>query len=81
MRAEVATEVSLDGIRRSEKAEVLERTDAETSEGSEVSGEKKSHNYTHIMHITCHAAAADVPTAVERLLNHKDCRLVWAKEK
>jgi len=60
VRAEVAPGVSLDGIRRSEKAEVPEKTGAETSAGCEAS--KKKHH-------ALHAAEVDVSTAVERLLN------------
>jgi hypothetical protein len=48
VRAEVASGVSLDGIRRSEKAEVAEKTGAEISAGCEAS--KKKH--THTMHCT-----------------------------
>ena len=63
VRAEVVPGVSLDDIRRSEKAEVPERTGAETSAGCETS---KKNIHTHHK---LHAAAADVSTAVERLLN------------
>jgi hypothetical protein len=64
VRAEVAPGVGLDSIRRSEKAEVPEKTGAETSAGCEAS--KKTNTHTHH---ALHAAAADVSTAVERLLN------------
>ncbi len=53
VRAEVAPGVSLDGIRRSEKAEVPEKTGAETSAGCEASkkrGGGGEHTYT--MHCT-----------------------------
>ena len=66
-KAEVAPGVSLDGVRRSEKAEVPEKTGAETSAGCgglQKRKRKKSHT-----HHALHAAAADVSTAVERLLN------------
>jgi hypothetical protein len=63
VRAEVAPGVSLDGIRRSKKAEVPEKTGAQTSAGCEASKNKKH------THHALHAAAADVSTAVERLLN------------
>ena len=63
VRAEVVPGVSLDDIRRSEKAEVPERTGAETSAGCETS---KKNIHTHHK---LHAAAADVSTAVERLLD------------
>ena len=63
VRAEVAPGVSLDGIRRSEKAEVPEKTGAETSAGCEASKKEKQNT-----HHALHAAAADVSTAVERLL-------------
>ena len=63
VRAEVVPGVSLDDIRRIEKAEVPERTGAETSAGCETS---KKNIHTHHK---LHAAAADVSTAVERLLN------------
>jgi hypothetical protein len=63
VRAEVVPGVSLDGISRSEKAEVPEKTGAETSAGCEAS--KKN---THTHH-ALHTAVADVSTAVERLLN------------
>ena len=42
VRAEVASGVSLDGIRRSEKAEVAEKTGAEISAGCEAS-KKNTH--------------------------------------
>ena len=57
-RAEVAPGVSLDGIRRSEKAEVPEKTGAETSAGCDASKKKEEKN-THTHH-ALHAAAADV---------------------
>ena len=66
-KAEVAPGVSLDGVRRSEKAEVPEKTGAETSAGCEAS-KKKRGKKTHTHH-ALHAAAADVSTAAERLLN------------
>jgi hypothetical protein len=64
-QSEVAPGVSLDGVRQSEKAEVPEKTGAETSAGCEAS-KKKTHTHTHN---ALHAAAADVSTTVERLLN------------
>jgi hypothetical protein len=53
--------------RRSENAEEPEKTGAETSAGCDVSKEKKR-GKKHTDH-ALHAAAADVSTAVERLLN------------
>jgi hypothetical protein len=67
-KAGVAPGVSLNGVRRSEKAEVPEKTGAETSAGCEASKKKRKKNKTHAHH-ALHAAAADVSTAVERLLN------------
>jgi hypothetical protein len=52
-KTEVAPGVSLDGVRRSEKAEVPEKTGAETSAGCEASkkGKKRGkHTHTHTMH-------------------------------
>jgi hypothetical protein len=66
-KAEVAPGVSLDGVRRSEKAEEPEKTGAETSAGCDAS-KKKRKTHTHTHH-ALHAASADVSTAVERLLN------------
>jgi hypothetical protein len=63
----VAPGVSLDGVRRSEKAEEPEKTGAETSAGCDAS-KKKRKTHTHTHH-ALHAASADVSTAVERLLN------------
>ena len=63
VRAEVAPGASLDGIRRSETAEVPEETGAETSAGWRPPKGKKKPNHAF------HAAAADVSTAVEMLLN------------
>jgi hypothetical protein len=52
-KAEVAPGVSLDGVRRSEKAEVPGKTGAETSAGCEASKNKKRKNkHTHTMHCT-----------------------------
>ena len=68
-KAEVAPGVSLDGVWRSEKAEVPEKTEAETSarmRGPPQKRERKNNTHTHN---ALHAAAADVSTAVERLLN------------
>ena len=66
----MAPGVSLDGVRRSEKAEEPEKTGAETSAGCDASKEKKKGGggNTHAHH-ALHAASADVSTAVERLLN------------
>jgi len=68
----VAPGVSLDGVRRSEKAEEPEKTGAETSAGCDASKEQKKRGggetHTHTHH-ALHAAAADISTAVERLLN------------
>ena len=64
-KAVVAPGVSLDGVRRSEKAEEPEKTGAETSAGCEKQKQKRGGKKKH----TLHAAAADVSTAVERLLN------------
>ena len=69
VRAEVASVVSLDGIRQSEKAEVPEKTGAETSAGCEASKNKEEKKQNTHTHHALHAAAADVSTAVERLLN------------
>ena len=43
VRAQVAPGVGLDGTRRSEKAEVPEKTGAETSAGCEASQKKNTH--------------------------------------
>ena len=57
-KAEVAPGVSLDGVRRSEKAEEPEKTGAETSAGCDASKEQKkrgggeTHTPTHTMHCT-----------------------------
>ena len=53
-KAEVAPGVSLDGIRRSEKAEVPEKTGAETSAGCDASKEQKKRGgkNTQTMHCT-----------------------------
>ena len=67
-KAEVAPGVSLDGVRRSEKAEVPEKTGVETSAGCGGLQKQKEKKQTHTHH-ALHAAAADVSTAVERLLN------------
>ena len=67
-KAEVAPGVSLDGVRRSEKAEEPEKTGAETSAGCDASKKQKKGGKKHAHH-ALHAAAADVSTAVERLLN------------
>jgi hypothetical protein len=66
-KAEVAPGVSLDGVRRSEKAEEPETTGVETSAGCDAS-KKRGKTHTHTHH-ALHAAATDVSTAVERLLN------------
>ena len=50
VRAEVAPGVSLDGIRRSEKAGVPEKIEAEKSAGCEASIKKQIH--THTMNCT-----------------------------
>jgi hypothetical protein len=68
-KAEVAPKVSLDGVRRSEKAEVPKKTGAETSAGCEASKKKGGGGGDTHTHHALHAAAADVSTAVERLLN------------
>jgi hypothetical protein len=69
-KAEEAPGVSLDGVRRSEKAEEPEKTGAETSAGCDASKNKKKRKKKHTQtHNALHAAAADVSTAVERLLN------------
>jgi hypothetical protein len=68
-KTEVAPGVSLDGVRRSEKAEVPEKTGAETSAGCEASKKKRGKNNNTHTHHALHAVAADVSTAVERLLN------------
>ena len=51
VRAEVVPGVSLDGISRSEKAEVPEKTGAETSAGCEAS--KKKREKTNNTHTPC----------------------------
>jgi hypothetical protein len=50
VRAEVAPGVSQDGIRRSEKAEVPEKTGTETSAGCEA---YKKNTHTHTPCIAC----------------------------
>ena len=66
-KAEVAPGVSLDGVRRSEKAEEPEKTGEETSAGcGGLQKRKREKSHTHH---AFHAAAADVSTTVERLLN------------
>jgi hypothetical protein len=65
-KSEVAPGVSLDGVRRSEKAEEPEKTGAETSARCDASKKKRGKKNTHNALL---AAAADVSTAVERLLN------------
>ena len=53
VRAEVESGVSLDVISWSEKAEVPEKTGAETSTGCETSKKKeRKHTHTHTMHCT-----------------------------
>jgi hypothetical protein len=52
VRAEVAHGVSLDGIRRSEKAEVPEKTGAETSAGCEAS-KKRTKKHTPCIARSC----------------------------
>ena len=53
VRTEVVPGVSLDGIRQSEKAEVPEKTGAETSAGCDASKkQKKGEKNTHTMHCT-----------------------------
>jgi hypothetical protein len=68
----VAPGVILDGVSRSEKTEEQEKTGAETSAGCDDSKNKKkegkTHTHTHT-HNALHAAAIDVSTAVDRLLN------------
>jgi hypothetical protein len=51
-KAEVAPGVSLDGVRRSEKAEEPEKTGAETSAGCDASKKKGKKKHTHTMHCT-----------------------------
>jgi hypothetical protein len=68
-KTEVERGVSLDGVRRSEKAEEPEKTGAETSAGCDASKNKKKREKNTHTHHALHAAAADVSTAVERLLN------------
>ncbi len=68
-KAKEAPGVSLDGVRRSEKAEVPEKTGAETSAGCDASKTKKKREKKTHTHHALHAAAADVSTALERLLN------------
>ena len=51
-KAVVAPGVSLDGVRRSEKAEVPEKTGAETSAGCDASKKKEEKKNTHTMHCT-----------------------------
>jgi hypothetical protein len=55
-KAEVAPEVSLDGVRRIEKAEVPEKTGAEKSAGCEASKKKrkkKQHTHTPCIARSC----------------------------
>ena len=52
-KAEVAPGVSLDGVRRSEKAEVPEKTGAETSTGCEASKTKREKIKTHTQTMQC----------------------------
>ena len=55
-KAEVAPGVSLDGVRRSEKAEVPEKTGAETSAGCKASKKKEENTHTHT-HTPCIASS------------------------